>query len=160
MNIFVLDKDPATAAQYHTDSHVVKMILESAQMMSTTVRLSGVETDIAYKIAHKNHPCTIWTRQSLTNWRWLGSLAHYLNEEYKYRFGHIKNHKSYDVISKLPWPDIPDIGLTYFAQAMPDIYRIEKDSVQSYRNYYLNEKKHLFKWTKRSQPFWIENSNI
>jgi hypothetical protein len=147
LNIFILDNDPELAARYHTDKHVIKMILESAQMLSTTVRLSGI--DIGYKITHVNHPCTIWARTSLTNWRWLGSLSYYLNEEYKFRFDKTANHKSYDVITSLPWPNIPDIGLTPFAQALPSIYK-NQNPVIAYRQYYLKEKSHLFKWTKRN----------
>lgn len=68
MNIFVLDSDPEIAAKYHTDKHVIKMILESAQMMSTVVRYVGL--DAGYKSTHLNHPCTIWARTSLSNWLW------------------------------------------------------------------------------------------
>lgn len=154
MNIFVLDNDPQTAAIYHTDKHVVKMILESAQIMSTNLRLFDI--NIGYKITHINHPCTVWARQSLSNWLWLGSLAYYLNEEYKYRFNHTENHKSFDIILTLPWPIcIPNIGLTPFAQAMPEEYRDEYNAVKAYRNYYINEKNNLFKWSKRPIPNWI-----
>lgn len=152
MNIFALDLDPQLAALYHVDSHVIKMITESAQMMSTAVRLSGI--DAGYKIAYSSHPCTIWVRTSLTNWRWLGSLCYYLNVEYRYRYNHDYNHKSYDVIASLPLPNIPDHGLTKFAQAMPT-YRRNDDTVTAYRNYYNAEKYHLFKWTKREIPKWI-----
>lgn len=153
MNIFVLDENPELAAKYHTDKHVIKMILESAQMMSTAVRWSGI--DAGYKVAHLNHPCTIWVRKSLTNWRWLGSLAYYLNQEFIFRFDKTANHKSYDMITSLPWPNIPEIGLTPFAQAMPDIYRND-NAVTAYRNYYLGEKEYLFQWTKRNKPIWIK----
>lgn len=154
MNIFVLDKDPELAAKYHTDKHVIKMILESAQMMSTAIRTTGV--DVGYKMTHLNHPCTIWVRTGLANWKWLGSLAYYLNQEFIFRFNKTANHKSYDVIASLPWPNIPDIGLTPFAQAMPEIYRND-DAVIAYRTYYLKEKAHLFQWTNREPPFWIPN---
>lgn len=149
MNIFVLDNDPEIAAKYHTDKHVVKMILESAQMMSTVVRYSGI--DFGYKSTHLNHPCTIWARASLSNWLWLGSLAYYLNLEFINRFGKTANHKSYDLIASLPWPLIQDIGLTSFAQAMPDQYK-NTDPVVAYRQYYINEKRHLFQWTNVSCP--------
>lgn len=155
MNIFVLDKTPKLAAIYHTDKHVIKMILESAQMMSTAVRKSGI--DKGYKIAYENHPCTIWVRESLDNWMWLGSLSYYLNIEYKFRFNKIINHKSYDVIESLPHPNIKSIGLTPFAQAMPDIYK-NKDSVEAYRKYYIKEKSHLFVWTNRQVPYWISQN--
>lgn len=154
MNIFVLDLNPKVAAIQHVDKHVVKMILEYAQMMSTAVRMSGL--DSGYKIAYKNHPCTIWVRQSLSNWIWLGNLSYYLNEEYKFRFGHRHqiDHKSYSVIKSLPFPNIPDYGYTPFAQAMPNQYK-HSDPVIAYRSYYIGEKSHIFKWTKRKTPPWI-----
>lgn len=156
MNIFVLDYDPKTCAKYHADKHVVKMILEHAQMMSTAIRLSGI--DAGYKITHKNHPCSIWTRSSLDNFMWLYDLTYFLNEEYKRRYKHTYNHKSFDVIENIlmitPEINIPNIGMTEFAQAMPDQYR-NIDAVKAYRNYYINEKSHLFSWKDTEQPFWI-----
>ena len=84
MNIFVLDQDINKCAQYHVDRHVVKMITESAQMLSTAARLVGI--DAGYKITHQNHPCTKWSRNSLSNWLWLKDLAKSLNEEWKFRY--------------------------------------------------------------------------
>jgi hypothetical protein len=156
MNIFLLDMDWQTNATYHVDKHVVKMILESAQLLSTAVRLSGI--DAGYKAAYKNHPCAIWTRQSLANWKWLYYLTEALNEEYKYRYNKKVNHKSYDVVQSLPLPNIEDIGVTQFAQAMPNCYK-SYDPVQAYRNYYIGEKDHLFSWTKRDVPYWINENN-
>lgn len=152
MNIFVLDKNFQKCAEYHTDKHVVKMILESVQLLSSAVRLFNI--DAGYKLTHINHPCSIWVRESLSNWLWLQSLVEALHKEWQYRFNHIKNHKSYDVMHSLPIPPIDDIGLTNFALAMPDIYK--KDCpITSYRTYYIGEKQHLFKWTKREIPKWL-----
>ena len=78
MNIFVLDEDVEKCAEYHCDKHVIKMILESAQMMSAVVRLNGHDT--GYKLTHKNHPCTIWARKSLSNYIWLKSLISLLHQ--------------------------------------------------------------------------------
>jgi hypothetical protein len=153
MNIFILDKDLKKSAQYHCDRHVVKMILEHAQMMSTAVRLSGI--DAGYKITHKNHPCAKWVRESLSNFNWLYDATFYLNLEYRYRFNHKVNHKSFDLIDSLPQPNIDDIGLTPFAQAMPDKYKNE-NAVIAYRRYYVFEKSHLFSWAKRPVPEWLD----
>ena len=65
MNIFVLDNDPFKAAEYQCDKHVVKMVLETAQLLC-----SAHET-APYKRTHYNHPCAIWTRSSLSNYMWL-----------------------------------------------------------------------------------------
>ena len=78
MNVFYLDKDPVLAASYHCDKHCVKMIVESAQLLSTAHRL--LDEDDAhsnlYKVAHKNHPSTIWVRSSLENYTWLYAVSY------------------------------------------------------------------------------------
>lgn len=154
MNIFVLDLNIKKCARYHCDRHVVKMILESAQMLSSALRLNG--WDHGYKVTHPNHPCTIWTRASLSNWKWLRKLARELNSEYKYRFNKKENHNSWNLIQSLPLPPINDLGLTAFAQAMPEKYK-NKNPVLAYRSFYLEEKTSLFQWTKRTTPLWIRN---
>ena len=153
MNIFILDLDLIKCAQYHVDKHTVKMITESAQMLSTAVRLSGI--DAGYKITHQNHPCTKWTRLSLSNWMWLKNLALHLNDEWKFRYKHIQNHKSFDVIQSLPIPDIVDSGLTPFVICMDNEFKLNNDPVQSYRNYYIKTKFKLFNWKNREIPEWI-----
>jgi hypothetical protein len=157
MNIFVLDEDVEKCAEYHCDKHVIKMILESAQMMSAVVRLNGHDT--GYKLTHKNHPCTIWARKSLSNYIWLKSLISLLNSEYRYRYDKSVNHKSFDMAMSLPMPDLPVIGLTPFAQAMPEQYR-NKNAVKAYRDYYNNEKSSFLTWTKRKTPKWIDNDKV
>ena len=154
MNIFVLDNDVKKCAQYHCDKHVVKMIIEYAQMLSTTVRLT-TDFDIGYKITHKNHPCTVWTRKSLSNWKWLRELSKEVNDEYRYRYDKEVNHKSFDVIQTLPEPNIPDLGLTTFPLAMPE-YCMVSDVPESYRKYYMKEKSDFVSWKKREVPEWYK----
>ena len=147
MNIFILDSDPAKAAQYHCDKHVPKMILESAQMLSTV--LGG-----PYKPTHRNHPCTLWVAKSRANAAWLWSLARHLNIEYKRRFSHTKNHKSWDVIASLEpalHSSLPDEFMTPFVQAMPDKYRCD-DAVTAYRAYYRS--KTFAEWRKGAPAWW------
>jgi hypothetical protein len=95
--------------------------------------------------------------KSIQNWRWLKRLATELNKEYKYRFNHKKNHKSFSVIKKLKEPPLPNIGLTEFAQAMPNIYKIKGDAVQAYRNYYVGIKRPIATWKRRRIPKWYQN---
>jgi hypothetical protein len=147
MNIFILDEDPRKCAQYHCDKHVVKMILESVQMLST---VSGA----GYKPTHKNHPCTKWVQESLDNYLWLVRLTTELNKEWQFRYGHMRNHKSYDVMMTLPVPKLPKKGLTRFAQAMPD-YCKDFNAVDAYRTYYILEKSSMLKYTKRETPNFI-----
>jgi len=117
MNIFVLDSNPYECAKMHCDKHVVKMILEHAQMMCTTHHIYpryDIKYKIPYKQTHMNHPCSKWVRASLSNYKWLYKLTYHLNDEYKLRFNHDVNHKSFDVIDNLPLPRISDLGLTRF----------------------------------------------
>ena len=96
MNIFVLDNNPYACARYHCDKHVVKMILESAQMICTTHHLlpnPKLKYEIPYKATHTNHPCNRWLRDSLANYMWLYKLTHALNNEYRYRYNKDVDHK-------------------------------------------------------------------
>lgn len=151
MNIFYLDRDHATNASYYVDRHIVKMITEHAQLLSTAVREFGI--DAGYKTTHKNHPSAIWARESLDNWCWLRDLTEAMNAEYRFRYGRDYNHKSYDKIMELPVPPIPSIGITKFRLAMPDDVKVE-DPIESYRNYYVKYKSHIAQWKKRQTPEW------
>ncbi len=153
MNIFVLDHDIPTCARYHADQHVVKMILESAQMLCTVVNLSGGKA--AYRSTHTRHPCTVWAARSRSNWIWLRRLALALNGEYRYRFRAASDHESARVIRGLSVPGIADHGLTEFAQAMPDGYRVPGNPVEAYRRFYIGEKSRFAKWTRRKPPKWF-----
>lgn len=152
MNIFLLSWDVKKCAEYHCDKHVVKMILESAQLLCSPHWVLGGEAP--YKLAHKNHPCSIWVRNSLSNYKYLCSLGLALCDEYTYRYG--KRHKSQDIIE---WcmgnlPNIEDKGVTAPALAMPDQYK-EKDPINSYRNYYIGDKSSFAHWKNRKIPEWF-----
>ena len=155
MNIFVLDKDPKKCAEYHCDKHVIKMILESAQLLSTAHHVcdSSIDKNLLYSKTHINHPCAKWCRESKQNYTWLYKLFCCLLAEYTYRYG--KNHKSEKLL--IPLATVPNIdrrNRTPAALAMPDKYRT-KDVVESYRSYYAHEKKRICKWTKRKMPAWF-----
>lgn len=152
MNIFALSTNPKLAARYHCDKHINKMIVESVQMLCTTRAVLGLSHP--YQKTHQNHPCTIWVRQSLSNYAWLVDLAYYLEEERHYRFGPKPTHKSIKVLDKLPIPSkkvLPDMGRTQFAQAMP-WFLMTNNPVASYREYY--HFKTFAEWTRRSKPYW------
>ena len=150
MNIFVLDKNPHVAAMYACDKHVVKMILESAQMLCSV----QPEGTAPYKRSFYNHPCTKWVRASSANYDWLIEHARALCTEYTRRYGRV--HKSEKVID---WcdanrPELPDVGLTPFAQAMPEDYKNE-DAVEAYRTYYRNDKRRFATWKDVDPPTWF-----
>lgn len=93
MNIFVLDRDVKKCAIYHNDKHVVKMILESAQLLCGVHHMTESNiNDIPYKLSHKNHPCSIWAREDISNYLWLCELGLELCKEYTYRYG--RRHKA------------------------------------------------------------------
>lgn len=152
MNIFTLDQCPITSAKALCDKHVVKMTLESAQILCTVASKQGHPTP--YKPTHAHHPCTIWAGASLANWIWLMRHAVALCQEYYYRYS--KRHKSTDVILELATTPLQfeSNAPTPFAQAIPDTYRVE-DPIIAYRAYYLAEKSRFAKWDKgRNPPYW------
>ena len=154
MNIFILDKNIKKCAQYHCDKHVVKMILETAQLLCSAHHVTGGSAP--YKLSHKNHPCSIWVRSSLSNYLYLCELGLKLGEEYTHRYGRI--HATARLIEVLYTPPthIPiGVGFTEPTPAMPDEYKITGNSVRSYINYYVGAKKHLASWKKRQTPEWF-----
>lgn len=158
MNIFVVDKDPIVAAHQLCDKHVVKMIVEGCQMLSTVHRMSASHVVYApielYKASFHNHPCTIWARKTTANYQWLADHTHALSLEYTHRYGkiHLSHEMTKWFIAHCPL-QIPQGDLTTFAQAMPDKYKCS-DAVTAYRNYYLYEKSRFAKWKFTQAPEW------
>ena len=145
MNIFYLDKCPHKAAELQYNKHVVKMILESAQMLCTAhhhyAERHEINADyIPYKKAHYNHPSTIWARENHYQYQWLYWHMMALGDEYKKRYNkeHLSITKCKECLSFSPY----DISLGKFEQppqCMPDEYK-DKCSIQAYWNYYIGEK--------------------
>jgi hypothetical protein len=154
MNIFVLDKNIEKCAKYHCDKHVIKMILESVQMLCTVLNKKGISTP--YKSTHINHPCVLWAESSFDNYSWLSSLAVALNEEYRFRFEKQADHKSISVLREISHHEFERLGLTEFAQAMPEKFKVPGDAVKAYRQFYLGEKMAFAKWTKTNVPQWVK----
>ena len=158
MNIFYLDKDPLVAASYHNDKHCVKMILESAQMLSTAHRLLDDNSDdLLYKASYKNHPCTRWVRDSLHHYHWLYRLFNNLGKEYTQRYNktHLTIDKLSSSLSLIP-KNIPTTEFVEPPQCMPEYCKVEGDSVAAYRNYYISEKSSFCVWKKPAvTPAWF-----
>jgi hypothetical protein len=162
MNIFVLDYDTKTCAQMHCDKHCVKMILETAQLLCGVHHMINPTStlQVPYKLSHRNHPCSIWSRECLENYVWLCDLGIELCKEYIHRYG--KRHKSQDIIEwcMINLPMLNENGdITPFRLAMPDECKIVGESVDSYRKYYIMYKKDFCKWTNREIPFWFTPVN-
>lgn len=159
MNIFYLDRNPELAAKAHCDKHVVKMILESAQILCTVINEKAGYQVTPYKSTHRNHPCTLWAGASISNAKWLFDLTYHLDAEFRYRFNHEVSHKSFQMLVDIKIIDLiynylPAIGLTPPALAMPEQYRLA-DPVESYRLYYRLDKQHLLTYTKTERPEWL-----
>lgn len=185
MNIFALDLDATKAAKYHVNKHVIKMILEHCQLLSTAHRVldgtyyvsktkSGRNikrwdlpleiNDFVYLATHINHPSAIWARETYLHYQWLVNLTKALCKEYTYRYG--KVHKC-EEIGLVDWfdknyPKNIDMSMTFRLPdvAMPDYCKIKGDVVSSYRKYYNEEKRKMFNWegkvNSRPVPDWIE----
>ena len=178
MNIFYLHHDVSKCAELHNDKHVVKMILEYAQLLSTAHRvLDGTESVVLtkanrkktryvlsderehtlYLSTHTNHPSAIWVRQSYENYEWLYKLFISVLKEYTYRYDRI--HATERLVGHLyiPPTHIPKgVGFTEPTPAMPEEYKVKNNSIQSYINYYVGAKQHLANWKKRTIPSWYE----
>ena len=162
MNIFYLSKDPWLAAEAQPDKLLVKMILESAQMLSTAHRvLDGDEyadANSLYKKTHMNHPCAVWARETSGNYWWLYKHFLGLGREYTYRYKrtHLSIKKLEDPLYVMP-DNITRGLMTEIAQAMPEQYKNE-DPITAYRDYVVNEK-HYAKWNNgRNKPSWWETN--
>ena len=150
MNLFYLDRNPHTAARMQCDRHVVKMILETAQMLSTAhIELDGIQ--VAYKATHKNHPSTVWVRSSAAAYRWALKHLYELGCEYRRRYG--KVHKTIrehlEALAQLP-VNLDDCRKTFVdpPQCMYDECKRD-DTVLAYQVYY-NAK--ADEWAAKGSP--------
>lgn len=156
MNIFAVDACPFKSADALRDDHIVKMPLETAQILCAVAHRYGVPA--RYKLTHARHPCVLWAGETRTNvaWAWLHGFA--LCEAYRKRYG--REHACAVVLVELEAAGllmaVPDGPLTPFAQAMPDVYRRE-DAHEAYRAYYAAEKAvgPRARWTRRERPEWL-----
>ena len=191
MNIFYINESPELCAQQHVDKHVVKMIIEYSQLLSTAHRvLDGTEyTDFTangrrikrwrldndklenslYKATHINHPSAIWCRENQSNYHWLLKLWLLLCDEYRYRYG--KTHACERLLPSLSvTPKNIPVG-EFFppTPAMPAHCKVlsenpipgrKYDVLNSYRKYYIMEKKSFAKWKNRNTPEWFANASL
>jgi len=181
MNIFVLDSDPAAAARYHCDKHVVKMILETGQLLCTAhwvhwlrelgksrsdfrlVRdmIQFLQAKVSeekrppWKLTHMNHPCAVWCRENTANYYWTLRLMRSLLDQYTLRYE--KKHKSelvYKWLDENVPPGIEEARLSSHPICMPDECKVEGSVVDSYRKYYIEKKSYMAKWRAGNKPSW------
>lgn len=154
MNLFFLSPDHDQTARWHYDKHISKMIVECCQILATAYK-PGVAR---MKITHKNHPCSIWSRESLSNFNYAIQYGEALSREYTHRYG--RRHKCQD---DLDWykgnqPGICDKGLTDPPRAFgeqKDLIPVSNCVHTDYLNYY-KTKTHLFSWKNRETPEWAK----
>lgn len=161
MNIFYLHHAPPLAAVMHCDKHVVKMILETAQILCTVHHIHGNGDAVPYKPTHQRHPSVLWAAESFVQYSWLRELGVYLCREYAMRYGRRHACEKYilGVLKDAPpalaggkykWREPP--------QAMPDDVKVEGDAVTAYRNYYKKYKAEFAQWKMGGVPvFMLEN---
>lgn len=155
MNIFYVHKDPMIAARSLCDKHIVKMILESVQLLSNNLPIDITLT----KRTHIKHPCSLWVGKSQSNFNWLLAHTYYLLKEYTNRYNKI--HKYNNWIEQLYNIDLYKNydDHTEPPQCMPEQYK-ELNSVNAYRNYYINEKYKFAKWKLNNKPDWMISNEI
>jgi len=177
VNIFYVSPDPAQAAQWMVDKHVVKMILESAQLLSTSHRvldgrevvgksktgrnakrwiLDDARDTVLYQATHINHPSAVWARKSVENYNWLAEHFFALGQEYTYRYG--KTHKCFGELSyqlQSPPKNLTNYDMTTMPSAMAPEYVVSEDPIVNYRNYYKIGKARMHSWKNRQPPEWI-----
>lgn len=182
MNIFALHPNPRKAARWHVDQHVVKMLLETCQLLYTAhwvlfypellqhksvMKLSQAQKELevpeymwlapeAYRPCHTHHPCAVWTRSTSENYMWLATLGLELAREYRFRF-----KKTHSCEEHMEWlADNLPLSIAMgprrpFAMAMDVEYKVSKNPIVSYRNYYRKGKQSLIRYTGRHVPHWL-----
>ena len=174
MNIFFLSFDPKKAAEQHADKHVVKMLLESTQLLWTAQHVAHVTTEErlcldtapttktgqrGYKPTHRNHPCAKWVRETLANYMWLCALAAALATEYHYRYPTAPAHACEPHVAWLTQnpPPLPAKPLTWPALAMPPEFKISQNPTACYRAFYVGSKqaRGITVYTRRPTPDWL-----
>lgn len=150
-----LDANIKLCAQAHYDLHVNKLILESAQLLSSVHHFVGTDSCELYKPTHMNHPCAVWARQSINHYLYLLDLMDALNEEARFRYSHRKIHLSLVKAQSWPFPRLPDIAFVPPPKCVHEDFKGIADTVEAYRAYYKRDKKDIATWTLRRPPDWF-----
>lgn len=148
MNIFVSSFNPVEAAQWLDDSRVIKMTLESTQLLSTV--FGG-----PYKPTHANHPCTRWIGENPTNARWLLDHLQALSNEYTRRFNRLHACAAHIPHFQSILADTPSTTPSFWVLCPPSIRTL--NPIRGYRDL-LNNKwqnaKRSPRWTNAAPPPW------
>lgn len=157
MNIFYLHSDPEKCAKMHCDKHVVKMIVETAQLLSTAHHeIDGDPSIECYRSTHKNHPSAVWARKNRSNYQWLWQLLQGLLVEYTSRYGKVHKTESSGIFNNLKTLPYELKGGKFCEppQCMQERCKVEGDAIMAYRNYYIREKSYMARWKFTDEPVW------
>lgn len=158
MNIFILDEDIQSCVKMHCDKHVVKMITEYNQLLSTACHVYGLSIEGIYRKTHVHHPCGVWLRESKENFIYLLELNKALLDEYTHRYGKIHAGSRLIPLFESVLDQIPEgKGIrTPFVAVLPGMVVYDADAVSLYRSLYMNEKRHMTSWKNREVPEWFK----
>jgi hypothetical protein len=155
MNLFLLHINARQSARYHCDKHVVKMVIETAQILCTVHWIYGGTAP--YKATHRKHPMVLWAGESLANYKWTLDFGMELAKEYSHRYG-----RTHATEKTLLWlKDNEPAGIDLLAAksqiplCMPELYRLDTDPVLAHRMFYVYDKAKFCRWTKRAVPTWF-----
>ena len=181
MNIFYLHEDPVQNPKWHIDKHIVKMATEYCQLLSTAHRvldgdiylaktknnrnikrwkLPDAREDMLMKASHINHPSNIWARETSSNYMCLWKIYMSTLAEYTHRYGKIHGSGKASMTLMRSPKNIKKGNLTPLPQAMPDYCKVVGDTIQAYKNYYINEKSYFANWKNREIPEWFNAKDI
>lgn len=158
MNLFIPSPIIETSVQSLDDRRLIKMCLETAQLLSTAVRIIDEDTTLpVYKLTHKNHPVAVWVRQTSGNYIYTLNYFKAICDEYSYRFK--KTHKSFSLypifvkfITSNEYIPLMDSSITPFANCTD----YKTDEVHTAYKKCLTNKwnndKISPRWTKRNVP--------
>lgn len=185
MNIFFLDADLKLCAKYHCDKHVVKMITEHNQMLTTNLyvlcnvidekkrvdekKMKKVFRDFPrvnergkiepYKMTHLNHPWTFWLRQDVERAMWAINLTKELCEEYTRRYKKIHKGSAINDWLRKKYESFNARDSTVdektMPQCMPEQFKVTGNPVAAYRKYYKIAKSNFAKWNHSEKPKWM-----
>lgn len=162
MNLFVTDPDPAASARALADRHIVKMAVETGQILWTVLHVAapGAVPQGGYRPTHRRHPCNLWAVESRANFLWAVEHGRALCDEYTHRYGGVHASRAAIDLAASSSFLVPDGDLTPFALAMPDEHKNLDDRCGSYRAY-LRAKYAAWgdaaRWTARERPDWTLN---
>jgi hypothetical protein len=164
MNIFYLHSNPKKCAEQHCFKHVVKMITEYTQLLSTAHHVNPSKYIPKFKPFNPKHPSCLWVSQSLSNYKWLSEMALELCKVYTKMYGKIHSCEKYLIELNKNYPNIKDIGLTKLLLAMPDDVK-HSDSRIAYRQYYIKYKSNFAKWVtakgnSMNIPKWYSKQDL